>query len=103
MLETTESTGGIYLHELHRGSVIDVETQSHHYRIEYLGGDDIRISGHPSLCPSPVPAHLRGSLGPGGTLQEGYVGRGLRLSFQRENDELGVVTSPITDVWEEHA
>jgi hypothetical protein len=103
MLETTESTGGIYLHELHRGSVIDVETQSHHYRIEYLGGDDIRISGHPSLCPSPVTAHLRGSLGPGGTLQEGFVGRGMRLSFRRENDEFGVVTSAITDVWEEHA
>jgi hypothetical protein len=103
MLETTEPMGGIYLHDLHQGSVLDVDTQGHHYRIEYLGGDDIRISGHPSLCPTPVPAHLRGSLGPGGTLQAGYVGRGLRLAFRRQNDELGVITSPITDVREEHA
>jgi hypothetical protein len=101
MLETTELMGGIYLHDLERGSVIDVETRSHHYRIEYLGGDEIRISGHPSLCPAPVPAHLRGSLGPSGTLEAGYVGRGMRLAFRRENDEFGVVTSPIADVWQE--
>jgi len=102
MLATTESIEGIFLHDLARGSVIDVETKSHHYRIEYLGGDEIRISGHPSLCPTPVPAQLRGSVGPAGTLQAGYVGRGLRLAFRRRDDDL-VVTSAINDVWLEHA
>jgi hypothetical protein len=103
MLTTTESMEGIYLHDLARGSVIDVETKSHNYRIEYLGGDEIRISGHPSLCPTPVSAQLRGSVGAAGTLQAGYVGRGMRLAFRRENDDIGVVTSAITDVWVEHA
>jgi hypothetical protein len=102
MPEMMETTEGIYLHNLAPGAVIDVETRSHRYRIEYLGGDTIRISGHPSLCPTPVSAQLRGSFGPTGTLQAGFLGRGRRLAFRRENDDLGVVTSAITDVWQEH-
>jgi len=102
MLQATESVSGIYLENLERGSIIDVETKGHLYRIEYLGGDEIRISGHPNLCPTPVPAHLRGSLGPTGAIEPGYVGLGMRLAFRRENDEFGVVTSSITDVWQEH-
>jgi hypothetical protein len=99
----TETTEGIYLHNLAPGALIDVETRSHRYRLEYLGGDAIRICGHPSLCPTPVLAQLRGSVGPTGPLQAGFLGRGLRLAFRRENDDLGVVTSVITDVRQEHA
>ena len=32
---------------LTRGSFIEVETASRHYRIECLGGSAVRISGHP--------------------------------------------------------
>jgi hypothetical protein len=32
---------------LAQGSLIDVETKSRHYWIECLGGNAIRISGHP--------------------------------------------------------
>jgi hypothetical protein len=45
-----------------RGSLIDVETKSRHYRIECLGGNAIRIAGHPEYCPNPVPAQLHGSV-----------------------------------------
>ena len=45
------------------GSTIDVETKSRHYRIEYLGGNSVRVSGHPEFCPNPVMASLQGSLG----------------------------------------
>ena len=36
---------------LTRGSFIEVETASRHYRIECLGGSAVRISGHPDYCP----------------------------------------------------
>src|ERR1700674_3475117 len=66
---------------LTRGSLIDVETKSRHYRIECLGGNAIRISGHPEYCPDPVPAHLHGSLDKDGILELGLIGRGMRLMF----------------------
>jgi len=91
----------IFLHDLERGSVIGVDTISHHYRIEYLGGDEIRISGHPLLCPNPVPAQLKGSLEPGGEMREGYVGCGARLVFRRPHDLRGVVTSTVTSIHQE--
>jgi len=66
---------------LMRGSVIDVETKSRHYRIECLGGNAIRISGHPEYCPDPVPAHLHGAIDEEGILELGLIGRGMRLMF----------------------
>jgi hypothetical protein len=98
---TAQPMPGIHVQELAPGAVIGVDTRSHHYRIEYLGGDDIRISGHPSFCPTPIPAQLRGSIGPGGELEVGYVGPGMRMAFRRINEQGGVVTSPVTGVWRE--
>jgi hypothetical protein len=63
------------------GSLIDVETKSRHYRIECLGGNAIRISGHPEYCPEPVPAQLHGSLDKEGIFEFGLIGRGMRLMF----------------------
>ena len=66
---------------LARGSLIDVETKSRHYQIECLGGNAIRISGHPEYCPDPVPARLHGSVDKEGILELGLIGRGRRLMF----------------------
>jgi hypothetical protein len=69
---------------LARGSLIDVETKSRHYQIECLGGNAIRISGHPEYCPDPVPAQLHGSVDSvdkEGILELGLIGRGMRLMF----------------------
>jgi hypothetical protein len=66
---------------LMRGSLIDVETKSRHYQIECLGGNAIRISGHPEYCPAPVPAHLHGSVDREGVLELGLIGRGKRMIF----------------------
>jgi hypothetical protein len=63
------------------GSLIDVETKSRRYRIECLGGNSIRISGHPDYCPEPVPAQLQGSVDREGTLEAGFIGRGMRMVF----------------------
>ena len=66
---------------LEPGSVIDVETASRHYRIEYLGENTIRISGHPQFCPTPVVAQLEGSVTSEGTLDKGMIERGKGLAF----------------------
>lgn len=67
--------------KLPAGATIDVETKNRNYHIECLGGDSIRISGHPDYCPTPVHALLRGSVDKEGELEFGLVGRGMRLVF----------------------
>ena len=79
------------------GSRIDVETRSRHYYIECLGGSSVRISGHPEYCPEPVAARLEGSIDQEGSLEAGYIGRGMRLMFL-VNDQRSVTTSRILKV-----
>jgi hypothetical protein len=52
MTTTPETQEGMYLSKLDPGSVLDVQTSHRHYRIEFLGGEEVRISGHPSYCPA---------------------------------------------------
>jgi len=61
------------------GSLIDVETKSRHYRIEYLGGNSVRVSGHPEFCPNPVKASLHGALDRDGTVEAGFIACGMRM------------------------
>jgi hypothetical protein len=101
MRATLDATEGIYLRNLDPGAILDVETKSRHYKIEYVGGDEVLISGHPSLCPAPVSAQLRGSLKSSGEVQPGFLGMGLRLAFRRLNDDLPVITSAVQDIHQE--
>ncbi len=82
---------------LRPGSFIDVQTESRHYQIEYLGSDAIRISGHPQYCPRPVDARLKGSLNREGLLDHGLIECGMRLVFVVE-DRLPVMTSKVLHV-----
>ena len=82
---------------LARGSLIDVETKSRHYQIECLGGNAIRISGHPQYCPDPVLAELQGSVDKEGTLEVGLIGRGMRLMFLLD-EHRPVTTSRVLSV-----
>ena len=79
------------------GSWIDVETRSRHYTIECLGGNAIRISGHPEYCPNPVPAQVQGSIDREGVLEFGLIGRGMRLIFLL-NEHRPVTTSRVVSV-----
>jgi hypothetical protein len=79
------------------GSLIDVETKSRRYRIECLGGTAIRVSGHPEYCPEPVPASLQGSVDQEGTLEWGFIGRGMRMIFLLD-DVRPVTTSRVLQV-----
>jgi len=79
------------------GSFIAVETKSRHYQIECLGGDAIRISGHPQYCPRPVNARLEGSLNREGLLDRGLIECGMRMVFVVE-DRLPFKTSKVRHV-----
>ena len=79
------------------GSMIDVETKSRHYRIEYLGGNSIRVSGHPEYCPEPVPGSLHGALDQDGCLEMGCIACGMKLIFVL-NDDKPITTSRVMHV-----
>jgi hypothetical protein len=82
----SEVSEGVDLKNLRPGALVVVETKSRHYQIECLGGDTIRISGHPEYCPEPVQAHL-----------EGVIERGRRLKFLL-NDARPVTTTRIVSL-----
>lgn len=85
----------VYLSSLDPGSVLEVETKHHRYRIECLRRDEVQISGHPTICPTPIVARLLGSLCNGGPVEPGLVGSGMRLVF-RVDEHVTVTTSEIT-------
>ena len=89
--------GSVNLKSLTPGSLIEIETKSRRYRIEYAGGDTIRISGHPDHCPRPVPAQLKGSINEHGVLELGLIKRGMRIMF-RLNEHLSITTSTVISV-----
>jgi len=91
------SEEGVNLEGLIPGSFVDVETRSHHYLIECLGGDAIRISGHPQYCPDPVPAQLQGSVNKEGGLELGHIERGMRMIFFL-NGNRPLTTSTVVNV-----
>jgi hypothetical protein len=83
--------------DLQPGSLVEVETKSRHYHIECLGGNAIRISGHPVYCPNPVSAHLEGSFDKEDGLEWGLIGRGKKLMFLLDDDR-PVTTSRILSI-----
>jgi hypothetical protein len=89
--------GAVDLSSLSPGSLIDVETKRRRYQIECLGGNSIRICGHPDYCPTPVPAHLYGSINKDGLLESGMIERDMRLMFFLD-DRRPVTTSKVVSV-----
>jgi hypothetical protein len=79
------------------GSKVDVETATRHYQIESLGGNRIRISGHPEICPEPVPAWLRGTITRDGSLESGWIECGRPMVFLI-GELHPVTTSPVVSM-----
>lgn len=79
-METTSQSGIVTVGALKPGALIDVETKTRHYKIECLGGNAIRIQGHPRYCPEPTPAFLQGSVDHDG-VDWGHIARGKHLVF----------------------
>jgi hypothetical protein len=96
MTISTNILEGVDLNNLSVGSLIDVETKSRHYQIESLGGNAMRISGHPDYCPQPELAELYGSLSDDGVVELGLVEPGMRMMFFVHNRP--VTTSRVVSV-----
>jgi hypothetical protein len=78
----SEIEGGIHLHQLSEGAVLEVETQHHLYTVvNHLSGHAL-ISGHPNCCPEPVPVRIAGSTWGGSMQKLRYIGRGMHLEFR---------------------
>jgi hypothetical protein len=80
---TSKSGDGLYLDELSTGSVVELETQHHHYTLVKRGGDQVLISGHPYFCPRPINVQIEGSFPnlPISVPKPGFIGRGMYLLF----------------------
>jgi hypothetical protein len=98
MITIPEELDGLFVHSLNPGAVIDLETRNRHYRIEYLNGDEVCISGCPSLLEDSIKVQLQGSTPGRGELKPGFIGRGMRLVFSRPEDGLSVTTSEIVSI-----
>ncbi len=98
MTKSNELLDGVQLTTLDKGAMIDIETMSRHYSAEYLGGDQVRISGHPEWCPTPVVVHLRGSLRNSGDFEPGFVGPGMHMVFERFDDVIPVTTTEVKEL-----
>ena len=64
----------------------------------FIDGDHVRISGHPTICPAPLPVHLDGSMKHRDHIERGFIGRGMRLMFSRPEEGLSVTTSEIVSL-----
>ncbi len=101
-LVQSEIEGGVHLRNLPPNTVLKVRTENHAYTIVHKGDGETLISGHPTFCPEPAPASIRGSTWGGAMLKESFIGRGMRLEFQCGNQPT-VTTSPILEIEERAA
>ena len=97
MSTSSEVREALDLKSLSPGSLIDMETKNRHYRIEYLGGNSMRISGHPAFCPDPVMAELQGSVNREGAFEMGSIMPGRRVVFIVD-EHTPVTTSKVVSV-----
>jgi hypothetical protein len=93
----SEIEGGVYLHDLAPGDVIEVETRNHAYKLVNHGSGQALISGHPEFCPQPVMVRVEGSNWGGSLLKVSFIGRGMCLEFRHPQYQT-ITTSPIVDI-----
>ena len=95
----SEIEGGVHLRDLAAGTVLEVQTQNHVYRLVNERDGTAWISGHPVFCPDPILVDIHGSTWGGSMIRERYIGRGMHLEFGHP-DFWRITTSCIVDVQE---
>jgi hypothetical protein len=98
MAATIEPLEAVCLGNLGPGTLLDVVTKHHCYRIEYMRGKLVRITGHPIFCSTPIVAELLGSTDELGSVQAGLIGCGMHLVFRTLDQLLPVSTSEIKEL-----
>ena len=96
----SEIEGGVFLNELPRHTILQIQTANRCYVAEVLGHSEIMICGHPRYCPEPVRVSVAGSNWGGAMLKLNFVGRGMRLEFNHPDFDDPIVTSPISEIRE---
>lgn len=96
----SEIEGGVFLHDLPRHTVLQIQTSNRCYIAEVLGEGEVLICGHPRYCPKPVVVSVAGSSWGGSLLKVDFVGRGMHLEFNHPDYDAPIVTSPIRDIRE---
>ena len=89
----SEIEGGVSMHHLPKGSVVEIETQNRVYTLVSCGEGEALLHGHPTFCPEPVLVNIHGSTW-GGTML-GYCASGM---INSDNRPAIVVTSAMTMV-----
>jgi len=98
-LAQSQIEGGVDLRQVPADTVLAVRTRNHSYTIVTKESGQALISGHPHYCPEPVLVQIKGSTWGGAMLKESFIGRGMRMEFQRDA-ERPVVTSPVLEIEE---
>ena len=97
----SEIEGGVDLRHLSPGTVLEVQTRNHVYRIVSEQGEEAWISGNPVFCPDPVLVDIHGSTWGGSMIRKRYIGRGMHLEFGHP-DYWRITTSRILEVQEKN-
>ena len=94
----SEIEGGVSMHNLPRGSVVEIETQNRVYTLVSCGEGDALLHGHPMFCPEPVLVTIHGSTWGGTMLKHRFIGRGMHLEFGHPDYDGPILTSRIIDI-----
>jgi hypothetical protein len=86
---------GIYLSELSPGDVLVIDTLNSTYSLVYLGAAAALLAKHSPQFAEPDSVNVLGSTWGGSALMMGFLGVGMCLEFERSEDGLVVVTSPM--------
>lgn len=90
---------GVDLDAMPVGADLDVETAHTIYHIKNCGNGEVLISGHPDICPAPVPVNFHGSVRGNSLLKMRFIGRDMSMEF-RHPDRGIVRTSHVLDIRE---
>lgn len=88
---------GVDLDQVPQGTMLEIQTGHHSYRLQNKGDGAAVISGHPTYCPRPVPVDVHGSIDNTGHLQWHFVGKGMKLAFMLPQHG-AIQTSRITEI-----
>jgi len=93
----SEIEGGVYLRDLQRGDVLEIETCDWVCKLVYCGENEALVSGHPRFCPEPVRVYVAGSTWGGSMLKQYFIGRGMHLELTHPAHQR-IITSRIIEI-----
>jgi len=94
----SEIEGGVSMHNLPKGAVVEIETQNRVYTLVSCGEGEALLRWHPMFCPEPVRVSIHGSTWGGSMLKYRFIGRGMHLEFGHPEYVTPIVTSRIVDI-----